>query len=39
MPQGRERLSRDRVLAAAIAHADAHGTGALSMPGLAAELG
>ena len=39
MPQGRERLSRDRVLAAAVAHADAHGIEALSMRTLAAELG
>jgi AcrR family transcriptional regulator len=39
MPQGRDRLSRDRVLAAAVGHADAHGIDALSMRSLAAELG
>jgi AcrR family transcriptional regulator len=38
-PPGRERLTRDRVLRAALEFTDAHGLAALSMPKLGAELG
>ena len=38
-PLARERLTRDRVLRAALDFIDAHGLAALSMPKLGAELG
>lgn len=38
-PAARERLTRDRVLRAALDFVDAHGLAALSMPKLGAELG